>query len=108
GEAIITALLNNETINATLVDDGSADDSNQRDGDLDNVIVAHEYGHGISVRLTGGRLATSCLRNDEQMGEGWSDYFGLMLTMKPTDTRDMARGIGTYALGQLKGGTGLR
>lgn len=108
GEAIITALLNNETINATLLDDGSGVDLNRRDGDLDNVIVAHEYGHGISIRLTGGRTTANCLRNDEQMGEGWSDYFGLMVTMKPTDTRDRARGIGTYVLGQPKGGAGMR
>ena len=108
GEAIIASLLNSDTINVTLLDDGSGLDMNRRDGDLDNAIVAHEYGHGISLRLTGGRLSTSCLRNNEQMGEGWSDYFALALTMKPTDTDDMARGIGTYALGQTKGGTGLR
>jgi len=28
------------------------------DGDLDNGIVAHEYGHGISNRLTGGPSTT--------------------------------------------------
>lgn len=108
GEAIITSLLNGDTINATLVDDGSGTDANQRDGDLDNVIVAHEYGHGISSRLTGGRFAPGCLQNEEQMGEGWSDYFALMLTMKATDTGEMPRGIGTYAMGQGISGIGLR
>ena len=24
----------------------------------------------------------SCLNNEEQMGEGWSDYFGLMLSLR--------------------------
>ncbi|MEI2749518.1 MAG: M36 family metallopeptidase [Ferruginibacter sp.] len=51
-----------------------------RDGDLDNGIIVHEYGHGVSNRLTGGPANTSCLSNAEQGGEGWSDYLALMLT----------------------------
>lgn len=108
GEAIISALINGDTINATLKDDGSGVDPFKRDGDLDNVIIAHEYGHGISNRLAGGPMAVGCLQNDEQMGEGWSDYFGLMLTMKPGDARDDARGIGGYVLGEGIGGRGIR
>ena len=108
GEALIASLLNGDTINATLVDDGSGTDNFQRDGDLDNGIVAHEYGHGISNRLTGGRLAAGCLQNVEQMGEGWSDFFGYILTIKPGDTRFDPRGTGTYALGQGVAGLGLR
>ncbi len=108
GEALIASLLNGDTINATLRDDGSGNDTFQRDGDLDNVVIAHEYGHGISNRLTGGAAAAGCLGNQEQMGEGWSDYFGLILTMKPGDARDDYRGIGTYAIGQGTGGRGLR
>lgn len=108
GEALITSLINGDTINATLKDDGSGNDPFQRDGDLDNVIVAHEYGHGISNRLTGGPSQSSCLQNQEQMGEGWSDYYGLMLTMKATDTRDYARGIAGYVVGEGKGGKGIR
>ena len=108
GDAIISSLLNGDIINATLMDDGSGTEPNQRDGDLDNVIVAHEYGHGISVRLTGGRFNPGCLGNQEQMGEGWSDYFALMMTIKPTDNGEEPRGIGNYALGQGNGGLGLR
>ena len=108
GEALITSLLNSNTINATLVDDGSGTDNYYRDGDLDNMVVAHEYAHGISIRLTGGRFAVGCLTNQEQMGEGWSDYFALMVTMKSSDTGDKARGIGTYILGQNRGEKGLR
>jgi hypothetical protein len=78
------------------------------DGDVDNGIISHEYGHGISNRLTGGRLNTNCLGNDEQMGEGWSDWFGLMLTMKATDQPGDRRGIGTYAIGQATDGGGIR
>jgi hypothetical protein len=108
GNALIASLLNGDTINATLKDDGSGNDPFQRDGDLDNVIIAHEYGHGISNRLTGGPSQAGCLQNEEQMGEGWSDYFGLVLTMKPGDTRNDYRGIGTYALGEGIAGRGLR
>ncbi|MEO9209934.1 MAG: M36 family metallopeptidase [Ginsengibacter sp.] len=54
--------------------------ANFKDGDLDNGIVTHEFAHGISNRLTGGPASSSCLVNKEQMGEGWSDYYALMLT----------------------------
>lgn len=82
------------------------------DGDLDNGIVTHEYGHGISNRLTGGPANSSCLNNREQGGEGWSDYVALMMTtnwataaltdgVKP-------RPVGNYAIGEPTTGTGIR
>ena len=108
GEDIIASLLAGDTINATLQNDGSGVDTNRRDGDLDNTIIAHEYGHGISIRLTGGRFNPGCLQNQEQMGEGWSDYFGLMLTMNPGDSGEDVRGIGTYATGEGVRGIGIR
>ncbi len=79
-----------------------------RDSDLDNGIIAHEYGHGISNRLVGGPANTNCLGNAEQMGEGWSDYFGLVMTMEPGDLGTDGRGIGTYVLGQATTGVGIR
>jgi hypothetical protein len=84
-----------------------------RDGDLDNGIILHEYTHGISTRYTGGPANSSCLNNSEQMGEGWSDYFGLMLTHNwatavATDGFNNPRGIGTYALNQPITGVGIR
>lgn len=108
GENLIDLLEDGQTVNATLKDDGSGNDPFRRDGDLDNGIIAHEYGHGISTRLTGGRNNVYCLFNEEQMGEGWSDYFGLVLTMKPGDQATDSRGIGTYATGQGRYGTGIR
>lgn len=78
------------------------------DGDFDNGIIAHEYGHGISNRLTGGRLAANCLGNDEQMGEGWSDIFTLITTVKPGDTGDLPRGIGNYVNRAGIDGGGIR
>ncbi|AKD03880.1 T9SS-dependent M36 family metallopeptidase [Pontibacter korlensis] len=78
-----------------------------RDGDLDNGIIAHEYGHGISIRLTGGP-STQCLSGAEQGGEGWSDYFALFMTMRPGDTGPQRRGIGTYVQSQGTDGDGIR
>lgn len=78
------------------------------DGDFDNAVIAHEYAHGISNRFTGGPLNTSCLNNSEQMGEGWSDFYGLMMTIKPGDVATTSRGIGTYLFGQPANGTGIR
>ena len=86
----------------------------QPDGDFDNGIIAHEYGHGWSIRLTGGPLNSSCLQNVEQGGEGWSDYAALMLgtnwaTLTPTiASANIPRGIGTYALGEPITGAGIR
>lgn len=79
-----------------------------RTSDLDNGVIAHEYGHGVSNRLVGGPANVNCLTNVEQMGEGWSDYLALMLTMKPGDTGPMPRGIGTYVTGQPTTGGGIR
>lgn len=80
------------------------------DGDYDNGVIAHEYGHGISTRLTGGPGAT-CLGGDEQGGEGWSDYFGLMLTLTEDNLpimKGQGRGIGTYVLNEPTNGLGIR
>jgi hypothetical protein len=82
-----------------------------RDGDVDNGIIVHEYGHGVSNRMTG--TGSGCLSNVEQMGEGWSDYFGLMMTHNwatatPPDGFNNPRGIGTYALNQPITGPGIR
>ena len=84
-----------------------------RDGDLDNGVIVHEYGHGISNRLTGGAATSGCVSNAEQMGEGWSDYYALMLTQDWASSNvntgfTTSRGIGTYVLGQSPAGPGFR
>jgi len=104
GDAIIAALNSGTTINATIANNGPY----ERDGSFDNSIVAHEYGHGISNRLTGGRFNSGCLQNPEQMGEGWSDWFAIMLTIEPGDTGTDGRGIATYSSGQGIDGVGIR
>lgn len=81
---------------------------NDKDGDFDNLVIIHEYGHGISNRLTGGPGAAGCLGNQEQMGEGWSDWYGVVMTMQPGDLGTDARPVGTYLFGQGPGGSGIR
>ncbi len=84
------------------------------DSDFDNGIIAHEYGHGWSIRLTGGPANSSCLNNVEQGGEGWSDYAALMFTtnwsaLTPNlASANLAKGIGTYSLTQPTTGLGIR
>lgn len=79
-----------------------------RDSDMDNGIIAHEYGHGISIRLTGGPANSGCLNNAEQMGEGWSDFYALVSTIHPKDTRNTPRPMGNYSLGLPINGPGIR
>lgn len=81
-----------------------------RDSDLDNGIIIHEYGHGVSTRLTGGPSNVDCLFGVQSggMGEGWSDWWSLALTAVPTDTSSTSRGVGTYILGQPANGPGIR
>lgn len=90
-------------VNVTLKDDPSL--AKTRDGSFDNGIVAHEYGHGISTRLVGSLNSGA---NKEQMGEGWSDFFALMLTNQPGATAAVPRGIGTYATSEPITGLGIR
>ncbi|MCB0574801.1 MAG: M36 family metallopeptidase, partial [Saprospiraceae bacterium] len=73
-----------QSLNITLVEPPTSG-PDLLDGDFDNGIIAHEYGHGISNRLTGGPNQAGCLGNAEQMGEGWSDWFSLIMTTHPGD-----------------------
>lgn len=79
-----------------------------RDSDLDAGVIAHEYGHGISNRLTGGPATVSCLQNEEQMGEGWSDWFGITMTTRGSDIDSTRRGVGSYLLFEPADGAGIR
>lgn len=104
GNQIVSTLENNTPISGSL----KYIEIPYIDGSFDNGIIAHEYGHGISTRQTGPVSNSSCLNNKEQMGEGWSDFFGLMITQLPTDTSTTRRGIGTFAVNQAKTGVGIR
>ncbi len=78
------------------------------DSDLDNGIIAHEYGHGISIRLTGGPDEVGCVNNGEHMGEGWSDFLGIWMTIEDNDNHGDSRGVGNYADDQEADGDGIR
>lgn len=79
-----------------------------RDASFDNLVIVHEYGHGISQRQVGGPSTVSCLSNDQQMGEGWSDWLGLVYTAEPGDSGTDGRGVGNYFFGQAPTGPGVR
>lgn len=82
----------------------------RRDSSFDNGIVAHEYAHGLTNRLTGGASNTSCLANAQSrgMGEGWSDWLALTMTARPADSPIIPRAIGTYVSGEPTHGPGIR
>ena len=48
-----------------------------RDSSLDTQVVVHEYGHGVSSRLTGGPANANALvaLQSSGMSEGWSDWW---------------------------------
>jgi hypothetical protein len=99
----LSASMNAGTVNASIsIQDGAYVNA---DGDFDNGIIAHEYGHGVSTRLVGGGAG---LNSAEQPGEGWSDWLWLMMQIKPGDTRNDARGIGTFAVNEPTNGGGIR
>jgi len=106
------ALLAAQVANGVQVTLPRATPTVQLDGDFDNGIVVHEYGHGVSTRLTGGPANSSCLNNAEQGGEGWSDYLALMMTTDWANTQlnqgPTARPMGVYATGQASTGNGIR
>jgi hypothetical protein len=94
-----------------------------RDSDFDAGVIAHEYGHGISNRLVGGPTSIACLINaqqpdpnspgalipiGEQMGEGWSDFYALVMTAQSSDTGNTPRGVGAYISYQEENGPGIR
>jgi hypothetical protein len=68
---------------------------------MDSGVITHEYGHGISNRLTGGPSKTGCLSDhDEREGEGWSDFLAIALTARKGEKGNEPRGMGTYVLGE--------
>ncbi|KAH9268270.1 hypothetical protein BASA83_009431 [Batrachochytrium salamandrivorans] len=76
-----------------------------RDPALDNTILTHELGHGVSSRLTGGAQTKMCMSKIEPLGlsEGYSDVIAIIFTAKPEDTRNTKKVLGEYVEGALKG-----
>lgn len=71
-----------------------------RNGALDNQIIAHEWGHYISHRLIldSNGLGSSISNG---LGEGWADFHALLMTVKASDALSAANAnfSGVYALG---------
>ncbi|MDP2687292.1 MAG: T9SS-dependent M36 family metallopeptidase [Aequorivita sp.] len=100
GDPIITLLDGGGSVNGTI---NGTNVPFSVDGDLDNEIIIHEYAHGISNRLTGGPGNVGCLQNEEQMGEGWSDFYAIIMTIQNGDQGTDIRGMGSYASGDPNG-----
>ncbi|VXB88718.1 MULTISPECIES: T9SS-dependent M36 family metallopeptidase [Chryseobacterium] len=106
GEFIKSQLATNANVNITMKRGDITLDST-----LDNGVITHEFGHGVSTRLTGTDGSDDCLVTSvskEQMGEGWSDFFALMLTNQPGNNASVPRGMGSYVLDESTTGKGIR
>jgi len=103
---LLKAELANGPVNMTLI--GADTPFVNADSAFDNSIIAHEYGHGISTRLTGGANTPDCLLNAEQAGEGWSDWIALMMQLKPGDVGATPKALANFALNLENDGPGLR
>uniref|UniRef100_A0A832I5P0 PA domain-containing protein n=1 Tax=Eiseniibacteriota bacterium TaxID=2212470 RepID=A0A832I5P0_UNCEI len=75
-----------------------------RDGTIDNLIVAHEWGHYISNRLVGNASGLDT-KMAGGLGEGWADFHALLLAVRPEDALipghedfDGVYTVGGYAL----------
>ncbi|KAG8738370.1 hypothetical protein FRC10_006946 [Ceratobasidium sp. 414] len=66
-----------------------------RDGALENDVMAHEYGHGVSNRMTGGGTGR-CLQTMEAagLGEGWSDTLASLVEITSAEDKDFT--LGSY------------
>ena len=76
-----------------------------RDAALDSIVIMHEYTHGITNRLTGGKSNAECLNTKEasSMGEGWSDIISLIINRKKGDTWVQDHVVGDYSYNQPGG-----
>jgi len=79
GDEIKAALAADDTLQVTLFNQAKP-----IDGTLDNGIVAHEWGHYLSNRLVGNANGLSN-NQGRSMGEGWSDFLALLMTVKESD-----------------------
>jgi uncharacterized protein (TIGR03382 family) len=86
--AALKELVQNGPVTARMVGDSPP----ERDGTLENTIVAHEWGHFIHHRLV------ECF--SQQCGaqsEGWGDFLALHMILRPGDDLDGTYAKGTYA-----------
>lgn len=89
GEALLAALAAGP-VTVTL---HSAVSGPERDGDLDNTVVGHEWGHYLHHRL-----ADCGAQQCGGMSEGWGDFNALMLMLREGDNRDGVYAMAPYAI----------
>jgi hypothetical protein len=65
----------------------------EHDGDFDNAIISHEWGHYLHHRLASCEVG-QC----RAISEGWGDFVALHMMLRDTDGRDGTFGVGLYAL----------
>ncbi len=84
---------------------------------FDNMVMSHEYFHGVIFRLVGGPLNTFCVRGNTHGAEGYCDIFGLLMTLSDRNgngvlERDVVgegiRTVGNDLLAEPVDGPGLR
>jgi hypothetical protein len=93
---IKTELAVPNVVTATMRRDAPGAD---RDGTIDNQIIAHEWGHYLSNRLIGDANGI----NNQQaggMGEGWGDFSSMILSVRADDISvpSNANWAGVYAM----------
>jgi extracellular elastinolytic metalloproteinase len=76
---------------------------------LDCDVVFHEYVHGVTNRLVGGRINASALEQPQSrgMGEGWSDYFALTLQSCSRPAQSEKVVVGDWVANRAQGVRGL-
>jgi fungalysin metallopeptidase (M36)/PA domain-containing protein len=89
--ATLKAALMNGPVTTTLARTASVD----RDGTIDNTVVAHEWGHYIHLRLVACGSPTCSAES-----EGWGDFNASLMTLRQGDPL-----TGTYAAAQYATGS---
>ncbi len=76
----------------------------ERDSSIDNMVIAHEYGHFVHKRLVQACTSTAC--NAES--EGWGDFNALMMALRAGDDLNGAYASSFYTNFDTTGFYGIR
>lgn len=93
GAAIRAELDAGSTVEVEVSSSAVVETTVRRDGTIDNMISAHEWGHYFHLRNVNCGGATAC----GGMSEGWSDWVALHTMVRPDDDLGGVFGMSTYA-----------